>query len=166
MLRRGFGPGQHKGVCLERFYMKIGFGKLNEQARVPKMQGGGLPLTTPSPLELQAGERVDLKTGLVVRVPEGYILSVQSTPSLLVHKGLEVLGPIFVAPGDEDELKIPLYNVGKSQLNLQPGDMVATGILLSTLSVETEEFNLEKKKATRQPTRKAGKGDPFKFEVT
>ena len=89
--------------------MRLGFGKINTHARVPE-SGTVMSLVAPVPLVLQAGERLDLGTGLCVRVPEGYILSIQSSPALLVHKGLEVLGPTFVAPGDEDELVIPLYN--------------------------------------------------------
>lgn len=144
--------------------MKIGFGKINSHARLPE-PGSIMPLVTPVPLVLQAGERVDLGTGLCVRVPEGYILSIQSSPALLVHKGLEVLGPTFVVPGDEDELVIPLYNTGKSQLNLQPGMEVCTVMLHQSTSVEIEEFDVEKKKVGRAQVRPP-KGDPFKFEVS
>jgi len=63
--------------------MRIGFGKINKHAVIPS-GNGVLPLVTPIPLELQAGERLDLKTGLVVQVPEGYILSIQSSPAVLV----------------------------------------------------------------------------------
>jgi len=147
--------------------MKIGFGKLNAQARVPKYDryGGILEVVTPVPVELQPGERVDLKTGLSIRVPEGHILSIQSMPSLLVLKGLEVLGPIFVASENEDELKIPLHNVGKSQINLQPGDIVGVAILHSLVLTGIEEFTPEKQKVER-PTRKSPKKDPFRFEVS
>jgi dUTPase len=145
--------------------MKVSFGKLNTHARVPKYHRGILEVTTPVPVEIQPGERVDLKTGLSVRVPEGHILSIQALPSLLVLKGLSILGPTFVAAGDEDELKIPLHNVGKSQINLQPGDIVGTAILHSLVLTGIEEFTPEKQKAGRLQ-RKTPKKDPFKFEVS
>jgi len=145
-------------------YMKISFGKINSHARIPE-PGPIMALVTPIPLVLQAGERVDLGTGLCVRVPEGYILSIQSSPALLVHKGLEVLGPIFVASGEEEELMIPLYNVGKAQLDLQPGMQICIAMLHQLESVEIEEFEVEKKKGGRMQVRPP-KGDPFKFEVS
>ncbi len=144
--------------------MKLGFGKVNKHAVIPVGDTGVMALVTPVPLELQTGERLDLKTGLVVQVPEGYILSIQSSPSILVHKGLEVLGPTFVSSGDEEELKIPLLNVGKSQINLHPGAQVAVAILHIIEVVEVEEFIPQKQKAVR-PKAKSPKGDPFKFEV-
>jgi dUTPase len=145
--------------------MKIGFGKVNKLAVIPKESSGIIPIVTPIPLEIQAGERVDLKTGLMVRVPEGYILHIQSSPGVLVDKGLEVLGPTFVAPEDEGELKIPLLNVGRGQLNLHPGMQVAVAIPRSLEPVEIETFSPEEPKVLpRQPRRP--KGDPFKFEVS
>ncbi len=145
--------------------MKLGFGKLNKQARLPNKRGGFLDIVTPTPLELQTGERLDLKTGLLVHIPEGYILSIQSNPALLVHKGLEVIGPIFVAPEDEGELIIPLRNTGNSQLNLQPGMMVASALLQVLEPLEVEEFNPEIKKVGRPGTKHPRK-DPFKFKTT
>ncbi len=145
--------------------MKIGFGKVNKLAVIPKESSGIIPIVTPIPLEIQAGERIDLKTGLVVRVPEGYILTVQSSPGVLVDKGLEVLGPTFVVPEDEGELKIPLLNVGKGQLNLHPGMQVAVAMLRITEPVEIETFSPEEPKGLKRQPRRP-KGDPFKFEVS
>lgn len=145
--------------------MRIAFGKLNKKAVIPTGNAGVLPLVTPGPLELQSGERLDLKTGLTARVPEGYILSIQSSPALLTHKGLEVLGPTFITPEDEEEIKIPLYNVGKSQLNLQPGMQVAVAILHLTEEIEVIEFDpRDKQKEKPEPPRR--RNDPFKFEVS
>lgn len=145
--------------------MKIGFGKVNKLATIPEESASIIPIMTPTPLEIQSGERVDLKTGLVVRVPAGCILSIQSEPSILVHKGLEVLGPIFVAPEDEAELIIPLFNVGKRQLNLHPGMQVAVAMLHMTEPVEIETFSPEEPKVLKRPPRRPRSG-PFKFEVS
>ena len=144
--------------------MKIGFGKLKKHAAIPVAQSGIIPLVTPLPLELQAGERVDLKTGLTVQVPKGYILSIQSSPSLLAFKGLEVLGPTFIAYEEEDELKIPLYNTSSGQINLQPGWQVAVAILICLETIEIEEFNPTIQEAQR-PTRTGPRKDRFKFKV-
>ncbi len=145
--------------------MKIGFGKVNKLAKIPEEKAGIIPIVTPKPLEIQAGERIDLKTGLVVRVPEGCILSIQSEPSILVHKGLEVLGPIFVAPENESELIIPLLNVGKGQLNLHAGMQVAVAMLHITEPVEIETFSPEEPKVLKRQPR-GPRGAPFKFEVS
>ena len=144
--------------------MKIGFGKLNAQARLPEIWSAGVALVTPIPLELQGGERVELRTGLSVRVPEGYVLSIRSLPSILVRKGLEVI-PSLVVPEDEDELVLLLYNTGRSQVNLQPGMQVGMAILQTTADIEVEEFTPEKQKVGR-PQRKTPKKDPFRFEVS
>jgi len=145
--------------------MKIGFGKVNKLAVIPGESDGIIPIVTPTPLEIQAGERIDLKTGLVVRVPEGYILIIQSSPGLLVDKGLEVLGPTIVAPDDDSQLIIPLFNVGKGQLNLHPGMQVAIAFLWSVEPVEIETFSPEEPKVLKRQPRRP-KGDPFKFEVS
>ncbi len=144
--------------------MKIGFGKVNKLARIPEENAGIIPIVTPTPLEIQTGERIDLKTGLVVCVPEGCILSIQSDPSILVHKGLEVLGPTFVAPASEAELIIPLLNVGKGQLNLHPGMQVAVAMLHVIEPVEIETFSPEEPKVLKRQLKRPRSG-PFKFEV-
>jgi len=145
--------------------MKIGFGKVNKLAMIPEGTTGIIPIVTPTPLEIQMGERIDLKTGLVVHVPEGYILNIQSSPEVLVQKGLEVLGPTFVVPEDESELTVPLLNVGKGQLNLHPGMQVAVAILQSIEAVEIEAFSPQEQKVERLQ-KKRPKGDRFKFEVS
>ena len=145
--------------------MRIGFGKLNKHAIIPVGDTGIISIATPIPLELQVGERVDLKTGLVVQVPEGYILSIQSLPWLLIFKGLEVLGPPFVVPEDKDELNVALYNRGKSQINLQPGMQVGVAILQITETIEIEEFSPKEQKIVH-PQDRPPKRDPFKFEVS
>ncbi len=145
--------------------MKIGFGKVNKFAMIPEEKAGIIPIVAPRSLEIQAGERIDLKTGLVVRVPEGCILSIQSEPSILVHKGLEVLGPIFVAPENESELIIPLLNVGKGQLNLHAGMQVAVAMLHITEPVEIETFSPEEPKVLKRQPR-GPRSAPFKFEVS
>ena len=147
--------------------MRLGFGKLNEQAMLPKksVHYNVLSIVTPVPIVIQPGERIDLKTGLVVQVPEEYVLVIQTTPSLLVHKGLEILGPVLVFPGDEEEIKIPLYNAGSSQIDLQPGMEVGTALLFQPESIQIEEFIPQKTKASRRVT-KPPKGDSFKFKVS
>jgi dUTPase len=145
--------------------MKLGFGKLNKQAMLPQGSANALSVLTPVPLVLQSGERIDLKTGLVAQIPEEYVLVIQTSPSLLVHKGLEILGPVLIFPDNKEEIKIPLYNAGRSQIDLQPGMEVATALLFQPEPVQVEEFTPQKEKPGR-PTSKSPKGDPFKFKVS
>ena len=145
--------------------MKLGFGKIKSNASIPGENAGIVSLVTSTPLEIQAGEKIDFKTGLMVRVPEGYILSIQSSPTLLAVSGIEVLGPTFVASEDESEIKIPLYNTSNGQINLHPGAQVAVALLIELEPVEIEEFSPEKQKAGRgTPVRP--KKDPFKFKIS
>jgi len=145
--------------------MELGFGKIKSNATIPEENAGIVSLVTSAPLEIQAGEKIDLKTGLMVRVPEGYILSIQSSPTLLAVSGIEVLGPTFVASEDESEIKIPLHNTSNGQINLQPSTQVAVAFLVSLVPVEIEEFSPEKQKAGKGTPVKPKK-DPFKFKVS
>ena len=138
--------------------MRLGFGKLNDAAKIPTCLRGTLDIYTPYPLEIQAGEILNIKTGLLVEIPTGYTFNIMSLPSLVVHKGLEVLSGYLSLPSDfEDELIIPIRNISNNQLNLQIGQLIAIGTLTQSETLDVEEFiprkaNKPEPRNTRRPS--------------
>jgi dUTP pyrophosphatase len=148
--------------------MKLGFGKLKKEAKIPTYRYGTLDICTPHPLEIQSGESLNVKTGLAVKIPQGYRLDIMSVPSLVIHKGLGVLsGYLTLSSEFEEELIIPIHNSSNNQLNIQTGQLVAVAILEQIEVPEVEEF--VPKKPGNSMTRKTGRGTgqkpTFNFDV-
>jgi len=82
------------------------------------------------PLELGAGDRAAVPTGLAVAVPRGWEIQVRPRSGLAIHHGVTVVN----APGTIDadyrgEIRVLLVNLGRRSYTIRRGDRIAQLVL-------------------------------------
>jgi len=105
--------------------------RLSPQAVLP-VRGSpgavGYDLTSTEPVILKPGERGLFSTGLAIIVPEGTYGRVAPRSGLTVKNGLHV-GAGVIDPDYRGEVKVSLFNLGSSEVELSAGSKVAQLIL-------------------------------------
>ena len=91
-------------------------------------------------LELGAGDRALVPTGLAIALPAGHEGQVRPRSGLAARHGLTVLN----APGtvDEDyrgEVKVLLVNLGRGPVRIRRGDRIAQLVVAPVTQVQVEE---------------------------
>ena len=116
---------------------KIKIKKLSEDIQTPKYETSGavgFDLAASEDKEIMPGEIALISTGLIVEVPNGYMLmavSRSSTPKkkgLLKPHGVGIIDQDYCGPSDE--LKIQVYNFTKEPVKVSKGDRIAQGIFV------------------------------------
>ncbi len=88
--------------------------------------GADLRVAEEHPVQIAPGERVAIRTGLMLEIPVGYEAQVRPRSGLALRRGLTVVN----APGTVDsdyrgELRVLLVNLGSEPVLLARGDRVA-----------------------------------------
>ena len=111
--------------------------RLDPAVPLPSYQSAGaagFDLASSVDMVVKPGEVALVPTGLVIEVPEGYLLGVfarSSTPlrrGLMVANGVGVVDPDYCGP--KDEIKIEVLNFTALPVTIVRGDRLAQGILL------------------------------------
>lgn len=116
--------------------------KLREDAILPAYAGSGdsgADLFTPEEVTVKAGERILIKTGIAIALPDGYEAQVRSKSGLALKKGLMVLN----SPGTVDNLYrgdvgVIMYNSSNEDHTFAAGDKIAQLVI-----VPVEQSNFE-----------------------
>ena len=92
--------------------------------------GMDLRAVTPEPLKIGSLERVLVKTGLFIALPQGYEAQVRPRSGLAFKKGVTVLN----APGTIDadyrgEIGVILVNLSKEDFVIEHGDRIAQMVI-------------------------------------
>ncbi len=106
----------------------------------------GFDIAVREALTLQPGERRIIPTGLVVCVPAGYVLLVfprssSAKKGITLANGVGVIDEDYCGP--EDELKLPIYNIGAEAYVVERGERLAQGVFVPIARaqfVETESL--------------------------
>lgn len=93
-----------------------------------------------------------IPTGVIIKVPEGYMLAVVARSSTGRKKGLLV--PFGIIDNDyfgpEDEIFIQAYNISKSAITVERGDRIAQGVFIKIEKVNFKEKEKTNKKISRR----------------
>lgn len=139
--------------------MELGFKTLNNSAVIPELENNILIFHSATPAVVQPTEIKRIRTGLVVKVEEGYNLQIVVHPDLQ-EKDLSVFpGPLVIDSSFSGELLIPLQNNGRGQVNILPREIIAKGFI-----VKIEEIRLAPL-AVEIPTPAQGKTRPQKKDI-
>jgi len=123
--------------------MEILIKKLTPDAKIPVFaQAGdaGMDLYSIEDTVLKPGQRISCKTGIAVKIPEGYVGLVwdKSGPS---HKfGVKTLGGVFDS-NYTGEYLIGLVNLGMEDYEIKKGQKIAQVIFQKVEAPEIEEIN-------------------------
>jgi dUTP pyrophosphatase len=111
--------------------------KIHPDAEIPEYKTAGACAFDLAPVEdatIAPGEIVRLRTGLVVRVPDGYVLLVAARSSLAKKHGLCVPQGVGIVDNDycgpADELLLQLLNFTAAPVEVKKGERIAQGIFV------------------------------------
>ena len=122
--------------------------KLRDDAFVPTRAyagDAGLDLAACERVELRAGERALVGTGLAIAIPDGYAGYVQPRSGLAAKHGITIVNtPGLVDSGYRGELKVILLNTDASEpFVVEPGMRIAQLVVLpipEVVPVEMDEL--------------------------
>ena len=95
------------------------------------------------PIEIISGGRAAISTGLMVEVPENFVLSVRPRSGWAINKGITLVN----SPGTIDsdfrgEIHILMINHGASAVTVHNGDRIAQLLLEKSYNIEWMEDTL------------------------
>lgn len=111
--------------------------KVHPDAEIPEYKTAGACAFDLAPVEdatIQPGEIKGLRTGLVIKVPEGYTLLIaprSSTPKkyrLTIPQAVGIVDNDFCGP--TDELLLVLYNFGTEPVAVTKGQRLCQGLFV------------------------------------
>lgn len=123
--------------------MKILVKKLDSEAIIPKfaLEGdAGMDLYSVQDVIMKPGERIPCKTGIAIKIPEGYagLIWDKGGPS---HKhGIKTLGGVFDS-NYTGEWLIGLVNLGQEDYEIKKGQKIAQVIFQKIEAPEIEEVD-------------------------
>jgi dUTP pyrophosphatase len=125
-------------------------------ATVPQYQTDGavgFDIASSNDIEIAPKEFALIPTGLIIKVPEGYMLGIvprSSTPrrtGLIIPHGIGIIDNDYHGP--KDEIMVQLYNVSGKSVMLKKGDRIAQGLFFKVAKVKFIIQEKQIKKSSR-----------------
>ncbi len=127
---------------------QVAIKRLDKSLALPeyKTKGSvGFDIASSQNISIEPQEIALIRTNLVIKVPEGYMLMLVSRSSTPRKKGLLKPHSIGIIDqdycGDTDELKIQVYNFTHQTVHIAQGDRIAQGIFVPVLKAEFIEVD-------------------------
>ena len=126
--------------------MELKICRLRPEAVIPERAysgDAGLDLAACERLELAAGERATVGTGLAVAIPAGYAGFVQPRSGLAARHGIALVNsPGLIDSGYRGEVRVVLLNTDlEHAFEVEPGMRIAQLVVLPVPEVEPVEVN-------------------------
>lgn len=124
--------------------MKIKFQKILKEAITPSYahQGdAGLDIFSAEDAVIKAGERKNIRTGLKMELPEGYVALMWDKSGLALKNGVKTMAGV-IDSCYRGEIGIVLVNLGKKDFEIRKGQKIAQMLIQK---VENAEIELAKK---------------------
>lgn len=107
--------------------MKIKIKKLDPNAKIASYAhpgDAGMDFFAVERTTISSGERLGVKTGISIEIPDGYVGLFWDKSGIAINKGLKTLGGVIDA-GYRGEIIIGLVNLGDAEHIFEIGDKVA-----------------------------------------
>ncbi len=121
--------------------MRVQVIRLSESAKVPTYAhpfDAGMDLFASEEVKLAVGERGQIRTGIALAVPEGYVGLIWDKSGLAQKYGLKTLGGV-IDSGYRGEILVGIVNLGNEPYTLEAGHKVAQLLIQKVERVEFEE---------------------------
>jgi dUTP pyrophosphatase len=125
---------------------KVVIRRIDKDLPVPKYETAGavaFDLITRVDTIVEPGKVALVPSNLIVKVPEGYMLSLASRSSTPIKKGLSTPHGFGIIDhdyhGPEDELKVQIYNFTDQPITVARGDRITQGVFVKIDRFEFEE---------------------------
>ena len=115
--------------------------KTEKKAIVPtrsNQSDAGWDLYSVTTRPIAPSQRVTIKTGISLEIPEEYVGLIWPRSGMSVKNGIDVLAGV-VDSGYRGEIKVILYNHGKSDFLINNKDRIAQMILTPVIKMDLEE---------------------------
>lgn len=123
--------------------MKILVKKLDSDAKVPQFSLKGdaaMELYSVENATIKPGDKIACKTGIAMKIPEGYAGLVWDKGSVGIVAGVKTLGGVFDS-NYTGEWIIGLVNLGKEEFMIKKGQKIAQVVFQKIEVPEIEEVN-------------------------
>ena len=123
--------------------MKIQVKKIDPSARLPHYAhpgDAGMDLYSSVTVEIPAGERVLVKTGISLALPEGYVGLVWDKSGLAVKAGLTTIAGV-IDSGYRGEVHVALYNTSNKTYLVEAGKKIAQLLVQPIVQGTLEEVD-------------------------
>lgn len=107
--------------------MEIKIKRLETSAKLPTYASSGdagMDLFSLEPIVIQPGERVQVRTGIAMEIPHGYVGLIWDKSGLSHRHGLKTLGGVVDA-GYRGEVLVGVINLGTEPIEFEAGHKVA-----------------------------------------
>lgn len=128
--------------------MKVRIKRVDKSLPLPKYETGGsvgFDLICRESAEIAPQEIVLIPANVIVETPPGYMLMValrSSTPrktGLMMAQGIGIVDNDYC--GEEDELKIQIYNFTNETVTIERGSRIAQGVFVRVDTAEWDEVD-------------------------
>lgn len=117
--------------------------KIYEDSIIPRYAhnyDAGLDLYSYESYLLKPLERITVKTGISMEIPQGYFGSIRDRSGLASKKGVHTLAGV-VDSNYRGEIGIVIINLGNENLEINKGDKIAQILIQKVETPEIEEVN-------------------------
>lgn len=124
--------------------MQLQVQKLHKDAKLPSFahdSDAGMDIYCLEDTVIKAGERAQIKTGIALGVPEGFVGLVWDKSGLALKAGLMVLGGVVDA-GYTGEILILLHNTGNQDYAFCSGDKITQILIQKVEHAEVVEVDM------------------------
>lgn len=124
--------------------MELKVKKLDPRAKLPSYAhpgDAGLDFFTLEDMVVRAGERLaDIRTGVAITIPEGYVGLFWDKSGLAARHGLKVMAGVIDA-GYRGELLLTLFNSSDEDYHFKAGDKVMQLLIQPVMQVDIVEVD-------------------------
>ncbi len=130
--------------------MEIKVKKLNDGAKIPFYayeDDAGCDLFSVEEVLIKRGERVQIKTGIAMEIPRGYVGLIWDKSGLSHKAGLKTLGGV-IDSGYRGEIMVGLINLGQEDYKLEKGHKVCQMIIQEKTTIkflESDELSISER---------------------
>ncbi|MAG60731.1 dUTP diphosphatase [archaeon] len=126
--------------------MKLEIQKINSEAKLPNFAhtgDAGMDLFAVEDCIIDAGSRVLVPTGIVMKIPFGYVGLIWDKSGLAVKHGITMLAGV-IDSGYRGEIKIVVQNLGSKPFEVVKGNKIGQMLIQAVVQpeiVEVEELD-------------------------
>lgn len=134
--------------------MKVKIKRVDKSLPLPKYQtkgSVGFDFVCRETVAIPPKKLTDIPINNIIKAPKGYMLMLVSRSSTPKKKGLMVANSVGIIDqdycGDDDELRLLVYNFTSKKVTVEKGERIAQGIFVKVGIADFEEVNKMKNKS-------------------
>ena len=123
--------------------ISIKYKRIHPDAKIPSYAhegDAGMDLYSVEDYVLKPGEKIIVKTGIAIEMPEGYFGSIRDRSGLAARYAIHVLAGVIDCHY-RGEIGVVIINLGKEEFSISKGDRIAQVLIQTVEHVNILEVN-------------------------